>query len=414
MRRQKNFKVQGSCIDKAHWYMKNPSRQIFLFIILFGTMFLTGLTGNIPGVTYPLIKTEFALSYGQQGLMISILSIIYVLFSLFGGILIGSSGVKKTLATGFCFFIIGLLGMFFMIKFLPVAGALFFISAGFGLFGVSLNALATQIFLSRAALLMNLLHFFYGIASIFSPRAAGLISVAFSWRHVYLFSLPFVLLFFIPVLLVRFPHAVPEEQGNGQEGTQKLSFFHAIKTPMVWFFGVVLGLMMTVEMCSVNWAGLYFQDVYNLDPKTSGASFISNLFILYTISRLLSGFVIEKAGYMRCLFIASLSTVFIFLLGFAFGAKGIYILPVIGFFTAIFWPTLMAVAMGYFKDSAPVMTSAIIVIGGILNSGTQYLIGLTNRFAGPAWGYRSAVFYAGLIVVGLFYLRQVSTIKQHK
>ena len=141
-----------------------------------------------------------------------------------------------------------------------------------------------------------------------------------------------------------------------------------------------------------------------MDPKTSGAVFISNFFILFTVSRLLSGFVIEKAGYLRSLYIAVLCAVLTYITGFIFKGRGIYILPVLGFFVAVFWPTLLAIAMVYFGPDAPVMTSAVIVIASALNSGLQYLIGLTNSLAGPAWGYRSCLLYAVLIVVSLVVL----------
>ena len=378
------------------------SGSLLLFIILFGAMFLFGYIENIKGVTYPLIKTEFSISYEQQGMMVSIMSFSYVLFCLIGGILIGSLGVKKTFTLGFIFMILGLVCAFFLPRFLFVAAALFVISASFGLFEVSNNALATQLFTSRAALLMSLLHFFYGAGSSLSPRTAGVIASALGWRNVYLLSVPLVLLFFIPSIFTRFPQAKDEGQENGLK--KKVSFLDALKTPMVWVFSAALGLMVGVELCSANWAGLYFQDVYSLDPKTSGAAFLSNFYILFTISRLLSGFAIEKIGYMRSLFIVTLATVFVFVLGFLLGARGIYVLPALGFFTAVFWPTLLATAMGYFREDAPVMTSAIIVIGGAINSGIQFLIGVANRLAGPAWGYRSCLVYALLIIAALVVL----------
>ena len=360
-------------------------------------MFLFGFIENVKGVSYPLIKTEFNVSYEQQGMMVSVLSFGYVLFCLIGGILIGSWGVKKTFLLGFGIIIVGLSGSFFLPRFLLVALSMLVIFASFGLFEVSTNALATQLFTSKAALLMSLMHFFYGAGSSLSPLAAGRVAASLNWRYVYLFSIPLVLLLFIPSILARFPHA----EGDAKDKTKRASFFTALKTPMVWIFSVVLGVMISVELCSANWAGLYFQDVYQLDPKTSGASFISNFYILFTVSRLLSGFVIEKIGYFRSLFIAAFASVFILALGFILGAKGIYVLPALGFFAAIFWPTVLAVAMGYFREDAPVMTSAIIVIGGGINSGIQFLMGLTNRLAGPAWGYRSALFYAVLIIVSL-------------
>ena len=373
-----------------------------LFFILFGTMFIFGYIENIKGVSYPLIKAEFNVSYQQQGIMVSLLSLSYVAFCLAGGILLGSFGVKKAFLAGFVFMLVGLWGAFFMPGFWSVATALILVFAGFGLFEVSINALAAQIFTSRTALLMSLLHFFYGAGSSLSPRAAGVLAASHGWRQVYLLSIPLALLFLIPSLLIRFPGDTQTRESP--QGTKRADFFTALKTPMVWVFSIVLGILIAVELCSSNWAGLYFQDVYNLDPTTTVAAFLSNFYIFFTVSRLLSGFAIEKIGYMRSLLIAIVASVLIFGIGFAIKENGIYVLPGLGFFVAIFWPTLLAVAMGYFKEDAPVMTSAIIVIGGALNSGIQFLIGVTNRLAGPAWGYRSCLFYALLGIAALLVL----------
>ena len=384
---------------------KSPG-NILLFLILFGTMFVIGYVENIKGVSYPLIKTELGVSYEQQGIMVSVLSFSFVLFCFVGGIIIGSFGAKRALITGFAAMSLGIIFVVIppLLKlpgFLSVA-ALFFVVASFGLLEVSSNALAAHVFTSKAALLLSLLHFFYGAGSSLSPRAAGAIAAVLDWRKIYLFSLPLVMIFFIPSVFCRFPGEKDNQAAAGE--IKKYRFLAAFKSPMVWFFSIVLGLMVSVETCSINWAGLYFQDVYNMDPKTSGAAFISNFFIFFTLSRLVSGFAIEKMGYMRSLFIASVTTSFIFLLGFILGAKGIHVLPLVGFFIAIFWPTILAISMGYFREDAPVMSSAIIVISGAVNSVIQFLIGMINRLIGPAWGYRSCLVYAVIIIAALVVL----------
>ena len=379
--------------------LNEPKKSILLFVILFGVMFLFGFIENIRGVAYPLLKTEFNTSYEQHGIMISLLGVGYVLFCIIGGILLGRFGVKKALMAGCIFIIAGLVAVFFMPGFWSVAAAMLIVFAGFGLFEVGSNALASQVFTSRTALFMSLLHFFYGAGAAFSPRISGAVSAGLHWRYVYLFSVPLVIIFFITAGFTVFP----ESKGRTSEGQKikKAGFSKALTTPAVWAFAVALGFMVVVELSTPNWAGLYFQDVYGTDPKTSGAAFLSNFYILFSVSRLLSGFVIEKAGYFRSLFIASVIVFFIFIAGFSLGAKGIYVLPALGFFVAIFWPTTMASAMRYFKSDAPVMTSAIIGIAGILCGIMQYLTGLIKRLAGPAWGYRSCIVYVLIAVAAL-------------
>jgi fucose permease len=391
--------------------MQKTSRKL-LFFIIYGTMVIFGFVENIKGVSYPLIKGEFGVSYDQQGLMVSLLSYSYVLFCMVAGFCQSRFGIKRTLISGFICTGLGLTGVFFMPGFWTCAAALLMAYAGFGFFEVGLNSLATQVFTVRAALLMNLMHFFYGVGGIGGPKTAGFLTQALNldWRQVYLFSLPLVLLVFFPALAARFPEAAQGGGGmeNAEGSPQKEkgpSFLYALKTPMVWLFSIVLGFMEVVEMGSSNWGGLYFLDVYGMDPRTAGASFISVFFILFTCSRLFSGFIIEKIGYMRSLFTAVFCMIGIFILGFCLGPRGLYVLPILGFFIAILWPTIMAVAMGYFGPHAPVMTGAMIALGGALNSGLQLLIGLTNRILGPAWGYRSCVLYA-VILAGLMILLQ--------
>jgi fucose permease len=385
-------------------------RRILLIVITYGTMLIFGLVENIKGVAYPLIKTEFGASYGQQGGFVALLSYSYVFFCLIAGVFLGRFGVKRSLLSGFLCCMVGALLVSVMPGYAAIGAALFLVYAAFGFFEVGVNALATQVFTSRAALLMSLLHFFYGAGAVIGPKAAGFLinTAGFSWRHIYLFTLPLALAFFIPALLTRFPSgagesapAVPDQE----TGTVKpLSFLGALKLPMVWAFSVMLGLMEVVEFSSANWGGLYFQDVYGLDPRTDGAAFISNFYILFTISRLVSGFAIEKIGYMRSLFIAGFAAVCIYALGFGLGARGIWALPALGFFIAVMWPTVMALAMNFFGRQAPVITSAIIVLSGAINSAIQFVIGMTNRFAGAAWGFRSCLGYAVVLVGVLFFV----------
>jgi fucose permease len=337
-----------------------------------------------------------------------------VFFCLIAGIVLGRFGVKRSLLAGFLCVVLGSLLVFIMPSFVTVGAALFLVYAAFGFFEVGVNALATQVFTTRAALFMSLLHFFYGAGATVSPKAAGILinSGGFNWRQIYLLTVPLVLILFVPTLATRFPGSAGEDSAStdgarpagGAAAEKPLSFFGALNIPMVWAFSITLGLMEVVEFSSANWGGLYFQDVYGLDPRTDGAAFVSNFYILFTISRLVSGFAIEKIGYMRSLFIACFATVFIYALGFGLGRQGIWVLPALGFFIAIMWPTVMATAMGFFGKQAPVITSAIIVLSGAVNSAIQFVIGLTNRFAGAAWGFRSCLGYSVILVVALFFL----------
>jgi fucose permease len=366
-------------------------------------MFLFGFLENIKGVSYPLIKTEFGVSYDEQGRMVSLLSFSYTFFCVAAGFILSRFGIKKVYLLGFVFALLGLLTVFFAPGFWTVAACLFLIFSCFGLFEIGVNSLASILFTKKAALFLNLLHFMYGIGAILGPRAAGILCgmEGINWRHVYLFSVPLVLLFFIPAAAAEYPDSGAPDSGTESAPGARVSFTGAIRTPMVWFFGMTLGLMMSIEMATSNWGSLYFQDVYGMDPITAGAGFVSSFFILFTLSRLVSGFVIEKIGYIKSLLGAVLIIGMIFIAGFVLGPFGVYVLPVLGFFIAILWPTVMAIAIGFFGPNAPVMTSAVIAIGGLFNALMQLSTGYINRYIGAAWGYRSCLIFVAALVVML-------------
>ncbi|MDR0487544.1 MAG: MFS transporter, partial [Treponema sp.] len=378
-------------------------RRIMLFILLFGTMILFGMLENYKGVSYPLIKTEFNTTWEQYGLMISLLSLSYVGFSIIAGIFLGRFGVKPSFLFGLAAILTGLFSVYFMPNFFTVAVCLFTVFAGFGFLEVGINALASEIFITKTAMLMNLLHAFYGIGAIIGPKTAGLMTTnaGLDWRQIYFFSLPLVLLTFIQAVFIKFP----EEKRDGVT-EKKINFFDALHTPVVWMLALILGLGAAIESSSPNWGPLYFQDMYGLDPRTGGADFLSSFFICFTVSRLVCGMVLERVGYIRSIIGVTVIVFVIFIAGFCMGEKGIYLLPVLGFFIGPMWPTIMAVAVLYFGKNAPVMASAMIAIGGALNAGIQFLTGLINRFFGPAWGYRSTVVYILLYFTLLIIIRK--------
>jgi fucose permease len=340
--------------------------------------------------------------------MVSLLSFSYTFFCVAAGFILSRFGIKKVYLLGFIFALLGLFSVFFAPSFWISAACLFLVFSCFGLFEIGVNGLASILFTKKAALFLNLLHFMYGAGAIFGPWAAGaLCSVeGIGWRHVYLFSVPLVLIVFIPAALAKYPEpgeASPENPKRA-ENKRRPGFTGALRTPLVWFFGIILGIMVSIEMATSNWGSLYFQDVYGMDPTSAGAGFVSSFFVLFTLSRLVSGFVIEKIGYIKSLIGAVCIVGMIFVAGFALGRNGIYVLPVLGFFIAIFWPTIMAVAIGLFGDDAPVMTSAVIAIAGLFNALMQLSTGYINRYVGAAWGYRSCLLFTVALMVLLLRL----------
>lgn len=384
--------------------LKTPAvykRTLLLFILVYATMFLFGFVENIKGVAYPLLKSEFGAGYDSQGGLVSLTWFGYVFSCLAASLFMERFGIKKSILAGYVLIGLGTVAVLTAPTFWAAGAALLIVNAGFGFFEIGNNALGAVAFTKKAALMMNLLHFFYGLGAVLGPRMAGMLtrSAGFSWRQVYLAALVPVGFFFLLNLFARYDdHSAASKEAPIAGGR----FLTSLKDPVVWLFCLTLGFMEVIEFGAANWGGLYLKDVYGLDPRVTGAAFVSLFYVLFTTSRLISGFVIERIGYIRSVYGSLLLILVVYMIGFSFGRTGIWILPVTGFFIGILWPTLMAVVMEVFQGKAHHHIGAIITVSGAVNGIFQWVIGLTNHYLGEAWGYRSCVLY-GLAALYCFH-----------
>jgi fucose permease len=174
--------------------------------------------------------------------------------------------------------------------------------------------------------------------------------------------------------------------------------------PIIWFFSILLGLLVAVEFAPGNWGPLFFKDVYGLSPEVEGAAFVSLFYLLFTSSRLLGGFFIEKIGYYRSLYLDIIITILILFIGFSFSLNGIWILAASGLFISQFWILGMSLAEKRFGTNAGLFCSVIITLMGLFNVILQLFVGYINEMSGGHLGYPISLLFAiialGMVLVG--------------
>ena len=158
---------------EANTKAKNPGRFNILFVVIYATMFLFGLVENIKGVSFPLIKAEFGVPYDSQGGLVSLTWFGYVIFCLAASLFMHRFGIKKSVLAGYLLICFGAIATLAAPSFWTAALTLLIVNAGFGFFEVGTNALGTVVFTSRAALMMSLMHFFYGFGAILRTENRG-------------------------------------------------------------------------------------------------------------------------------------------------------------------------------------------------------------------------------------------------
>lgn len=373
----------------------------YVFFIYF-IMVIYGMCDNAKSVVFPLIKLDLNLDDDIQGYLVGTSLYGYSVMCVLGLVIMPYTGIKKTFQLAFLLVIIGFYATILAPSYAYLFPSLFTIWMGFGTLDIALHSLASAIFTTNSAIKYTVMHFFFGFGAIVGPFIVGGMKnyMNESYRSVYYFLLYLVLILFGYASFSSFEIA----QVENSESVMNIKT--SIKDPMVWFVGFILGLMEICELGVVNWSGLYFHDVYGMDVTKEGAWFSSAYYATFTCGRLFLGYFVEKLGYMRSLYLCSITTIIVMIVSFVIGRNGIYLLLFVGLPIGLNWPTIMSVGVKIWKEKAPINSCFIIFLNSFINSLSQVIIGYLNKYIGPGWGFRSLVVYVFITLICLIILNR--------
>ncbi|KAK8791004.1 hypothetical protein WA158_005635 [Blastocystis sp. Blastoise] len=382
---------------------KGSCNKVALCIIIYLTMFYFGILENLKSVVFPMIKEEFDASYDEQGLLVSLSWYGYVIFCVIATIVIERCSIKADILSGYLMTVFGSILTLFIPSFSWAIFIMMVVWMGFGFFEVGANALATSIFTSSSAVLFNLMHFFYGLGAIVGPFfATWCISlIGKSYKSPYYVSIAVMGLSAIVLSFIKFN--IKNEESEEQKPTK--TFFECLKDYKVWWCGCTLGFMEIIEFGASNWGALYFQDLFGYNIEKEGATFVSIFYVMFTATRLISGFWIEKVGYFNSIQLSLAINIIVYVIGFLIGSYGFWVLPFTGFFIGVLFPTFMCSCIGIFKENTPIASSIVIVISGCTNGLVQYLVGVINEYIGSEWGYRCFTLYSAIPLISITLLK---------
>ena len=379
---------------------------IALVFLLYITGVMFGIVENVKSVTFVLIKDTFNASYDFQGYLVSISWYGYVVFCLVSAVVVDKWGSKTGMVCGYVLVGLGCIITSFVSHFVTVILALMVVWMGFGFFEVGNNVIANLLFTENSAVYMNLMHFFYGLGAITGPQiASGFVNwLDDGYQGVYKgLSVIVVILF---VILIFTPFSTLKKVSTPTDNESSCGSICSIfKKPYVWLCAFTLGFMEVIEFSASNWGALYYRDVYGFDVTKEGALFVSMFYILFTVSRLFSGFLIEKIGYYVSLFSSLILVIVIYVVGFLCGPHGRWVIPFTGYFIGIMFPTYMCLLMQIFGAESSRISSIVIFISGATNGLVQLLVGYINEYIGNEWGFRCNVLYTLIPLVLLCFVR---------
>lgn len=360
-----------------------------------------GVVENARSVTFLAIKQYFNVPYDTYGFFNSCLSVAYIGFCAVASYAAEYVNYKVIIMLGYILIDLGCFLTHFMHSFFLVSICMFMIWLGFGFFEIGANASATLVFVENKGTLMSLMHFFFGIGAVLGPNVAtwSVQLLKNSFYSMY-FCIGCVVLVFLLVSLF-LPFKLPRTENEKKESKPSMTVTQALLTPSIWLCAVTMGFGQAIEASGAQWAPLYIVDILGMDAEKDVTLFSTVLYIIFTVSRLVSGPLIDRLGYYRSLFISYISCFVLLLVGFFLGKNGIWLFAAAGFFYSANWPIFICVVMGFYKESAATATSVIIILQGLLTLPLSYILGVLNEYCGKFWAYRLTLAFCVIATVCL-------------
>lgn len=348
---------------------------------LFAIMILSAIGDNLRGVFIPSFKADFLVKDTHMGIMLSIGSIGYVIFAYSGGIICETLGHKKVLSMGVALMFISLFIMYFSPSFIVLIIGMFLINAGWAFIGVSINTVIPIIAVSFQAIIMNLVHFSYGLGATITQRVAGLLlSKGIGWRTIYLSVSILFLIVFIAFIPIKIPFIEKSKEDK------KIDYKCVFKNKLIYYYMISLGLYVAAEIGTGNWFVNYMKDTYAYSENQ--ATYFTTLFFgTYALGRFLGGFIVEKLGTVKTVLISSVLAFLLYISGLVIGQNGLALVGISGLFFSIIFPTLILSANEVFKKNTTYVIGILTTASSATSMIINFIIGWLNDLMGVHMAY---------------------------
>lgn len=373
----------------------NKKSRIISTILIYLVMVIMAVTEGLINIFTVPLKNGFGINDTMLSIMFMCGSICYLICNYIGGMVCDKIGQKKL-------FLIGLIGaaitniiqgiapnfIVFIIAFAMIQGFL-------GIMAIAANTIIPILWITGQAIAMNLTHFAYGVGLSVSQKLSGiLITDGISWRTIYMGSAALTFIIFVCFMFVKLPRA--EETEN----VDRIPLKTVLQDKLIWVFFLGLGFYVVAEQGTGRWLPTFIKTNYSSFTDSKIASYVSLFFLLFTIGRLVGGFIVEKIGSQVAIKAFSFIGGVLFIIGLLSGENGLYIVSVSGFFFSIMFPTVVVVLSNTFKNSTAYITGVVISFANIINTIMNLVIGT----ASDAIGISKAVFIMPISMLIAFIL----------
>lgn len=356
---------------------KSGSKRSYIYAMQLVTIFLGfivfGISENIKGPAIPRIQLAFNLDEQQLGSLLSMNALGYLIACSFTAILVRKWGIKAVSIMAFASMVISGVFIYLSHAYPLFAASYFLMYLGNGMLEIALAILGARIFVRNTGKMMNLSHFFYGISSTVAPLlATGVMSLTvfghlLDWRGMYLTMLSLCLLPIVSALGSTFPgDTLPQEE--------RTSLSTLLRDPALWIMVLILSFGVVSELAVGGWLVNFLEKAYAWDTvRASGM--LSIFFLLFSLGRLVLGFLTDRIGFVLSLIIFSAFSAVCTFAALSGGEPWAILFAVSGAGIAIIYPTVMAFIAKRYPHGSDTAITFVVTLMGVGSVIGNYLIG---------------------------------------
>lgn len=356
----------------------NKNKNFAIIPVIFFIMAAIAVVDNTKGIFIPVFKESFNANNTSMGIMLSVCSLGYIVFTYIGGILCEKLGHRKVIILGLAIIIASTIIIATSKVYPMLLLGMFLLNMGIAFGCIAINTLIPVLFVAIQAIMMNVTHCSYGFGSTLGQYTIGkVLDAGIQWRSIFYG----IAIMFVIVLVVFFMINIPHIEGYNKIESEEIKSKTILREKYIYIYAVALGTYIFAEMGMSNWIVNFLMESYNFS-SSMGATFLSVFFLLLTVGRLLGGFVAEKFGYLQSV-IASISIAIILLIiALVVGSKALVLICVTGLFFAITYPTVVATISKVFKENTSYITGVILTVASSISMILNLLMGRLNDIIG--------------------------------
>lgn len=342
---------------------------------------LVGLNVGANGIVLKSLGMHYHLGDAVLGSLFFFSYLSYALASFFCGPLAERLSLRWLLALGTSLFLLGTLGYILEVPFALLEVFCFCMGLGTGIIETGFNIFLSA--LPRRTSLLNYLHAFYGVGTIFGPLlATGILALLWGWNRIYLVLAILNLVQLGGIVFLLNSPVVKADPSQKQAPTQRNAFRETLAMPLVWLISIFLLVYSGVEVCAGSWGYTYLVDNRGLGAEIAGWV-VSGFGIGLTLGRFLIQPLAERKG------MSVVTLVYVVIGGAILSLLAIWLIPLgivagigfclLGLSLAPMYPLTVALMSKLVPER--LVPSAIGLLVGVSISGLSFLPWLAGGLA---------------------------------